>query len=121
MRARVLRQAMTPAEKVLWQRLRNRQLNGLKFRRQHPLGPFIADFCCPAQRVIVELDGGVHDLQRDDDTAREGWFRQRGYRVIRFRNQQVLDDMEQVLAALAEACLPSAKGQREFGGEDDAA
>jgi len=60
-----LRRNPTPAEKTLWQALRNRQLAGLKFRRQHPLGPFILDFCCPARMLVVEVDGAAHDAQAD--------------------------------------------------------
>ncbi|MFQ5610590.1 MAG: endonuclease domain-containing protein [Anaerolineae bacterium] len=106
-RARELRQQMTPAEKTLWQRLRNKQLNGFKFRRQHPLGPFIADFYCPACRLVVEIDGDIHDLQPERDAARTERFEQYGYRVIRFRNEQVLDDLEGVLTAIEAACFSS--------------
>ena len=103
-RARELRREMTPAEKLLWSRLRNKQLNGLKFRRQHPLGPFIADFYCAARRLVVEVDGDIHDSQTERDAARTEQFEQYGYRVIRFRNEQVLNDIESVLAAIEAAC-----------------
>ena len=103
-RARELRQEMTPAEKLLWSRLRSKQLNGLKFRRQHPLGPFIADFYCAAHRLVVEVDGDIHDLQAERDAARTEQFEQHGYRVIRFRNEQVLNNIEDVLTAIKAAC-----------------
>lgn len=103
-RARELRREMTPAERLLWSRLRNRRLEGLKFRRQHPLGPFIADFYCAACRLVVEIDGDIHDLQPERDAARTEQFEQYGYRVIRFRNVQVLNDLEDVLAAIEAAC-----------------
>jgi very-short-patch-repair endonuclease len=103
-RARELRQEMTPAEELLWSRLRNRQLSGLKFRRQHPMGPFVADFCCPAHRLIVELDGDIHDSQAERDAARTEQFEQHGYRVIRFRNELVLNDVDAVLEAIEAAC-----------------
>ncbi len=103
-RARELRREMTPAEKLLWSRLRNKQLKGLKFRRQHPLGPFIADFYCAARRLVVEIDGDIHDLQPERDAARTEQFEQYGYRVIRFRNKQVLNDIEDVLVAIEAAC-----------------
>jgi very-short-patch-repair endonuclease len=103
-RARELRQEMTPAEKLLWSRLRNKQLGGLKFRRQHPLGPFIADFYCTARRLVVEVDGDIHDLQPERDAARTEQFEQYGYRVIRFRNEQVLNSIEDVLIAIKAAC-----------------
>ena len=116
-RARELRREMTPTERVLWQRLRNRQLSGLKFRRQHPLGPFIADFYCAAHRLVVEIDGDIHDLQPERDAARTEQFEKYGYRVIRFRNEQVLNDIESVLAAIQAACLPSPRVGRGAGGE----
>ncbi len=103
-RAKELRQQMTPAEKALWQRLRAKRLNGLKFRRQHPLGPFIADFYCAAHRLAVEIDGGIHDLQAERDQARTEQFEAYGYRVIRFSNAQVEQDIETVLAEIAAAC-----------------
>jgi len=107
-RARELRQQLTAAEELLWSRLRNRQLGGLKFRRQHPLGSFIADFCCPSRRLVVEIGGDIHDLQPGRDRARTEQFEQHGYQVIRFRNEQVLTDIEAVLEAVeAPCCSPT--------------
>ncbi len=103
-RARELRREMTPAEKTLWNRLRDRQLAGLKFRRQHPLGPFIADFYCAECRLVVEIDGDVHDLQAQHDLARTERFEEYGYQVIRFRNEQVLNDLNGVLTSIQAAC-----------------
>jgi len=94
---------MTPHETVLWERLRGRRLDGLKFRRQHPLGPFIADFYCAAQRLVVELDGGVHRTQLDRDEERTRQLEAYGYRVLRFQNSQVEEDIEAVLAAIVAA------------------
>ncbi len=117
-RARELRRDMTPAEKVLWERLRDRRLDGLKFRRQHPLGPFVTDFYCAECRLVVELDGDIHDLQPERDAARTEQFEQYGYRVIRFRNEQVLNDLDTVLAAIKAASrLPSPSIGRGVGGE----
>ena len=101
-RARELRRDMTPAERVLWGRLRNRQLEGLKFRRQHPLGRFIVDFCCAQHRLIVEVDGGVHRNQREYDEARTQVLQAYGYRVLRFSNEAVLGDVDAVLEVIAE-------------------
>jgi very-short-patch-repair endonuclease len=95
--ARDLRRRGTPAEDVLWTFLRNRRLNGLKFRRQHTLGPFIVDFCCPAQRLIVELDGAIHDNQREQDDARSQHLAVYGYSVIRFDNLEVVNRIDYVL------------------------
>jgi len=102
--ARLLRKHLTPAEQALWSRLRDRQLAGIKFRRQHPLGPFVADFYCAESRLVVELDGGVHDQMQERDANRTVEFEQRGYRVIRFSNARVLHEIEQVLEEIRVAC-----------------
>lgn len=70
LRARELRKQTTPAEKILWEQLRNRRLNGIKFRRQHPLGKYIVDFYSPAHRLVIEIDGEFHRYQVDQDQAR---------------------------------------------------
>jgi very-short-patch-repair endonuclease len=95
--ARRLRQNMTPAELKLWNALQNKQLDGLKFRRQHPVGSFILDFWCPARKLVIELDGGVHERQKDYDAARTRQLEDYGYQVIRFRNEEVLTDLVSVL------------------------
>jgi very-short-patch-repair endonuclease len=104
-RARQLRKELTPAEQLLWTQLRNRRLAGLKFRRQHPIGRFIVDFYCPAHKLVVEIDGPVHEFQEDQDLARADYLQQRGYRVVRFRNEHVLEDLPRVLQSIQEACL----------------
>ena len=103
-RARELRRNPTPAEAVLWERLRGRRLRGLKFRRQHPLGRFIADFCCPEHRFVVELDGDVHQMLAERDQERSGQLEELGYRVLRFHNSEVEGNVEAVLEAIAGAC-----------------
>jgi very-short-patch-repair endonuclease len=113
--ARQLRRGMTPAERVLWAALRDRQLAGLKFRRQHAVGPFVLDFYCPASRLVVELDGGVHDGQVEQDQARTEHLTGYGYRVLRFRNEEVLGDLEAVLGQIAAAGLPEARVAGEVG------
>jgi very-short-patch-repair endonuclease len=95
--AKRLRKSMTPAEQKLWQALRVSKLSGLKFRRQHPVGNFIVDFFCPEHKLVIELDGGVHDQQQNYDIARSEKLHSYGYRVIRFRNEEVLADLEAVL------------------------
>jgi len=102
--ARILRQRMTPAEKLLWECLRNRKLDGHKFRRQHSLGPFVVDFYCAEHRLIVEIDGGVHRQQVERDAARTEQLELYNYRVIRFRNEQVLRDLPSVLKAISASC-----------------
>ncbi len=100
--ARRLRQNMTPAELKLWDALKNRQLDGLKFRREHPVGPFILDFWCPARKLVIELDGEVHEKQKDYDEARTRQLEDYGYRVMRFRNEEVLTDLPAVLDRIRE-------------------
>jgi very-short-patch-repair endonuclease len=90
---RQLRARATPAEAALWLALRDRQLSGLKFRRQHALGPFVVDFCCVSCRLIIELDGAIHDRQVEQDRARTEYLEQLGYRVVRFRNEEMLRDI----------------------------
>jgi len=94
---------MTPAELKLWGALQNKQLDGLKFRPQHPVGPFILDFWCPACKLVVELDGGMHDGQQDYDAARTQQLQDYDSRVIRFRNEEVLTDLASVLDRIREA------------------
>ena len=96
-RARNLRRQQTDVESKLWLRLRDRQLCGAKFRRQHPIGPYIVDCCCPDRELIVELDGGQHADQTAADRVRTGLLEAYGYRVVRFWNHQVLDQMEAIL------------------------
>ena len=105
-RAKALRRALTPAERKLWAYLRNHQLNGLGFRRQHALGQFIVDFCCPERKGIVEVDGHSHANQTEYDTARTKWLESRGWRVLRFTNRDVAQNVEGVLKAIAEALDP---------------
>jgi len=103
-RARELRQPQTPAEARLWQRLRARRLNGYYFRRQHPIGNFIVDFYCARARLVVEVDGDVHAMQKEYDAARTEWLEERGYRVIRFTNDQVFHELDAVLESILTAC-----------------
>ncbi len=97
--ARQNRRQSTEAESLLWEYLRNRKLNGLKFRRQHPLNNFIADFYCHEAKLAIELDGEVHDLeeQKDYDIGRTYELNELGITVIRFTNQKVFNKTEEVL------------------------
>lgn len=96
-RARRLRRDQTEAERRLWARLRARQMCGAKFRRQHPIGPFIADFCCLEHGVVIELDGGQHAVQVKADQRRSAFLARFGYRVLRFWDSEVSENMEGVL------------------------
>ena len=99
--ARQLRRQMTDAEASLWHHLRNRTLMGCKFRRQHPIGPYIVDFACIERKLVVELDGGQH-VDNLDDSARTRWIQANGYRVLRFWNNDALRQQQVVLAVILE-------------------
>jgi len=98
--ARANRQAPTLAESMIWADLRNRQLEA-KFRRQHPIGPFIVDFVCLQKKLIVELDGWTHDLKQNAtyDRNRQRWLEGNGYRVLRFTDDEVMNDRVRVVDA----------------------
>ncbi|HEX8905262.1 MAG TPA: endonuclease domain-containing protein [Longimicrobiaceae bacterium] len=95
--ARALRAAMTPAEQVLWRELRRDAIDGLSFRRQFPVSRYILDFYCPARQLAIEVDGGVHDTLQERDAERTAALALRGIRVIRFRNEEVLEDVKSVV------------------------
>lgn len=102
--ARYLRQRQTPAESIFWEVVRNRRLNGKKFLRQHPIvfeisnekRFFIADFYCAEQKLVIELDGKIHERQKDYDEMRTWIIDKLGCKVIRFNNEEILQDVEQV-------------------------
>ncbi len=101
-RAKRLRQGSTPDEEVLWSHLRDRRFLGLKFRRQAPVGPYVADFLCHELRLILELDGAVHleAAQIARDRNRDANLQALGYRVLRFTNHQIQNDLESLLEAI---------------------
>jgi very-short-patch-repair endonuclease len=100
--AKALRRDSTKAEQRLWAMVRNRGVGGFKFRRQHPIGRFVADFCCWEARLIVEVDGGQHADSAGDD-RRTAWLAEQGWRVVRFWNNEVLDNPEGVFDRLTAA------------------
>jgi very-short-patch-repair endonuclease len=102
-RARRLRREQTPAEARLWARLRGRKLHGAKFRRQVPVGPFIADFLCKEMSLVIEADGGQHGDQEDNDARRTAWLEAEGFQVLRFWNHDVLTDIDTVMEVIGEA------------------
>ena len=112
LRSRELRSNSTDAEKLLWRHLRNRQLEGVRFNRQVPIGPYICDFAARTAKLIVELDGGQHAEALQYDLSRTRFLQSRGYRVIRFWNNDVLQNIEgvveSILQALADRPSPSA-------------
>jgi very-short-patch-repair endonuclease len=112
--ARALRRSATDVERIMWRLLRDRRLNGIKFRRQVPIGPFVADFASIEHRLVVELDGGQHaesvgDIRRDAYLAAEGW------RVLRFWNNEAMSNREGVLETIqqAAALTPTLSRKRE--------
>jgi len=102
-RARKLRESQTDVENKLWHCLRDRQLGGAKFRRQHPVGPFIADFCCVENKLVVELDGGQHAERIAADEKRTKVIENCGYRVLRFWDHEVVENIEGVLEIIGQA------------------
>ena len=102
--ARALRRPQTATEQKLWKRVRDRQLEGLKFRRQHPIGRFIADFYCATLRLVVELDGESHASRAEYDAKRTEWLQQQGYRVLRFTNHNIEHEMMRVLETILREC-----------------
>jgi very-short-patch-repair endonuclease len=119
-RARQLRTNMTDAERRLWWQLRRKQIDGHRFRRQVPIGPYIVDFACLAQRLLIEVDGGQHSDNAERDAVRTEWLEAQGFRVIRFWNNDVFENMGGVLevidAALAGRRAPTPALPRKGGG-----
>jgi very-short-patch-repair endonuclease len=103
--AKHLRKQQTPAESYLWEALRNKKLYGLRFRRQHPVGNFIADFYCPSCKLVIEVDGETHANQADYDASRTQEMEAYGYQVIRFENQQIFNDLDSVLNVIYQKAL----------------
>ena len=97
---RILRKNMTPAEQRLWKHLRGKQLGGYRFRRQQPLGAYILDFICVESKLVIEIDGGQHATQIPYDEARTQYLQKLGFTVIRFWNNEVLQQTEAVLSAI---------------------
>lgn len=116
--ARQLRKNSTEAERVLWRHLRLRQLEGYKFRRQQPVGQYIVDFVCFETRLVIELDGGQHGEQVAYDAERSAWLQAQGFRVLRFWNHEVLQDIEAVKRVIWEAVTPPSFILPRKGGGD---
>ncbi|ABA20195.1 Protein of unknown function DUF559 [Trichormus variabilis ATCC 29413] len=102
--AKEFRRQMTPAEKILWQHLRSNRLNGLHFRRQQIIDGFIADFYCHAARLVIEVDGKIHELQAEYDAERDRVLLARGLRLLRIRNEEVVQEIDRVLMLIAQVC-----------------
>jgi very-short-patch-repair endonuclease len=103
-----LRQSATIAERLLWAQRRSHALAGLHFRRQAPIGPFIADFVCHRARFVIEVEGSHHADRQAADARRTAWLAGRGFRVLRFGNEAVLTNIDGVIAAIAAAIAVAA-------------
>jgi very-short-patch-repair endonuclease len=122
--ARRLRRLMTLPEVLVWERLRGGAV-GVKFRRQHPLGAYVADFCCVSLRLVVEIDGSAHDMGQNPshDAARDHWLGENGYTVLRVPARDVLENLDRVIEMIAHAAnplhhQPAAGGPPPRAGED---
>jgi very-short-patch-repair endonuclease len=106
-----MRKMLTPPEARLWQALRGKAINGLKFRRQHPIGPFILDFYCVSARLAVEVDGAVHSLGDNPrrDERRDLWLERHGITVLRIEARHVLDRLDAVLTEIGRAAAMAGK------------
>ncbi len=113
-RAKELRKHQSDAEKLLWQKLRSCQLKGYKFRRQVPIAPYIADFVCVSEKLIVEVDGGQHMDAKNYDERRSKYLQKKGYQVVRFWNNQVLLEVDAVLESIALTLALSRKREKEL-------
>ena|GEM_PF-588602 len=102
--ARSLRRRLTKPENLLWRKLRDRRFHNLKFRRQAPVGNYIVDFLCVDQSVILELDGDAHLKKRTSDARRSLWLKSKGFKILRFSNDQITDSLDYVLTEIALAC-----------------
>lgn len=111
--ARQLRKSQTDTEKIMWKLLRDRRFQGIKFRRQHVVKGFVADFCCHTLKFIIEIDGWVHDKQKDYDKVRENILRSKGYTIIRFKNDEVVENLSKVCERLERALTLTLSRERE--------
>lgn len=117
--ARSLRKESTDIERFLWKHLRRRQLNGLKFRRQQPIGKYSVDFVCFEKQIVVEVNGGQHQEKRDKDIERDRWLQNQGFKVLRFWDNEVLKNIKGVLEVIRESSFvpPSPLSPPIQGGE----
>jgi len=106
-KAKMLRKNMTEAELKLWERLKGKQMLGLRFRPQHPIDMFIADFYCHPVKLVIEIDGGIHQstYQKEYDFGREGELENWGIQVIRFTNEEIENNINQVIKQIKQTCI----------------
>lgn len=104
-RAKQLRKNQTEAERILWNRLRLRQIAGIKFRRQQPIESYIVDFMSFEKRLIIEMDGGQHREEQKRDHERDRILKENGFRIVRFWNNEIFENLEGVLEVIRQECL----------------
>lgn len=116
--ARQLRKDQTDVEQILWEFLRNRRFNAVKFRRQHPIGPYVVDFVSLDKKLIIELDGGQHNTEsgKEKDKERKIWLEQQGFQLLRFWNNEVISDLDNVLEVIHNALTSPRPSPRRRGG-----
>jgi len=102
-RAKALHREMTPAERRLWSRLRAHRMHGIHFRNQHAIGHYVVDFCAPRRKLVIEIDGSQHLDQEEYDAERTEYLESQGYRIVRFWNHEVMQNITGVLGAIASA------------------
>jgi len=120
-KAKELRQKQTPAEQMLWQCLRANQLHGAKFRRQHNIGQYIVDFYCHAAKLVIELDGGIHELQKDRDSDRDAYLEANGLQVLRLKNEEIIQNLPKIFQTISQFLfLPSPAGEGQGVRADNA-
>ena len=120
--ARMLRKRSPNAEKLLWHHLRGKQLEGYKLRRQQPIGPYIVDFVNFEKRIVIELDGGQHAIKKGSDKNRDAWLKAEGFKVLRFWNNDIFENLEGILEVIRKRLLspspgPSHQGRGDAGEE----
>ena len=115
--SRNLRKNMTDVERILWAKVRSRQLQGFRFRRQHPIGKYIVDFVCLELKLIIELDGGQHMNQQQYVTNRSQWLQKNGFKTVRFWNNDILDNLDGIMETI---CMHLPQPQPSFPNEVEA-
>jgi very-short-patch-repair endonuclease len=103
--AKALRRRLTDSERLLWRHLRSKQIEGNKFRRQEPLGKYVVDFVCHEKRIVIEVDGSQHSIDKGIDKARDKWLKEQRYNVLRFWNNEVLTNVDGVLEVIRNTLL----------------
>jgi len=115
--AKDLRKNSTEAEKLLWTNLKRRQLEEFKFRRQQPIGLYVVDFVNFERKIVIEIDGGQHAVEKEKDRERDRWLREQGFEILRFWNNEVLGNIEEVLEVIRKRLLSPSPTPPTRGGE----